>query len=150
MNKKGFTLIEAVVAMALAAIAIVALFKLNLQTIAATEKTKFYATAPMLAKIKLADVKMRPLDYEADSSGNFDEDFPGYQWDVMTSEVASEIINRMAENSESDMGLENSADLLKTLEHFKRVDIEISGFNSLSYKLRTYLFLYEKTNQKHK
>jgi prepilin-type N-terminal cleavage/methylation domain-containing protein len=150
MNKKGFTLIEAVVAMALAAIAIVTLFKLNLQTIATTEKTKFYATAPMLAKIKLADVKMQPLDYEADSSGNFDEDFPGYQWDVMTSEVASEIINRMAENSESDMGLENSADLLKTLEHFKRVDIEISGFNSLSYKLRTYLFLYEKTNQKHK
>jgi len=148
MNQKGFTLIEAVVAMSIAAIAIVALFKLNLQTISAAEKTKFYATAPMLAKIKLAELKMKSPRDATDFSGNFGEDFPGYQWTVEVAEVVSDIVTNMAESHDLDATVKSLRELSDRLKHLKRIDIKISGFNSSSYKLRTYLFLYEKAKKR--
>ena len=144
MEKKGFTLLETVVAVSIAAIALMAVFKLQLRTISTSGKTKFYTVAPMLAEMKLAECKLRSPDDVSDSSGNFGEDFPGYEWEMEVIEVAADIMEDMVKNYGLDIVAKNSAPLSARLKNFKQIDIRISGVDPSIYKLRTHLFLYEK------
>jgi general secretion pathway protein I len=86
----GFTLMEVMVAVVIIAIAMVSVYKLQAQTILTANKARFMATAPMLARIKLADIETQPLEDLNDESGDFGEDFPGYSWKITTDEMASE------------------------------------------------------------
>ncbi|VEN72560.1 conserved hypothetical protein [Candidatus Desulfarcum epimagneticum] len=143
---KGFTLIETIVAMAVAAIALTAIFKLHLQSLSIAQNASFYSAAPLLAEGKLCEWRLKPLDELTDSSGNFEDDFGGYQWRVEISDAARE----MMENLPADLA-ENSLlteALVKRLEGFKKIDIRVSGPGKSVYTTRAYLFWDEKNNQK--
>lgn len=95
----GFTLLEVMVAMAIIAIALTAVLGLQSQSVSLASETKFNTTAPLLARMKMAELEMeKPEDLTSDS-GDFGEDFPGYYWDLTVSDVtfpgAEDIADRL-------------------------------------------------------
>jgi len=88
-SSSGFTLLEVMIAMAILAIALVAVFQSQSQSISMAGQAKFATTASLLAQSKMAECeKMNPADINADS-GNFGGNFPDYSWkvDVMETQV---------------------------------------------------------------
>jgi general secretion pathway protein I len=122
-ENRGFTLLEVMVAIALIAIALTAVFGSQSQSVSLAGEARFNTTATLLAQSKMAEIELQdPGDLTADS-GDFDEDFPGYTWNLSVSNV---MFDRP----------ENVSD------HLKQVDLTISwGEDELfQYALRVYRF----------
>ena len=119
----GFTLLEIMVALSIIAIVLVSVYKMQAQTISMNYEARFYATAPLLAQLKIAEVEMENSDEQTDESGDFGDEFPGYRWNVIINEIESEPLGYIAEN-------------------LKQINVSIS-FNTdeFTYTLRTYRFL---------
>ncbi len=116
----GFTLLEVMVALSIIAIALVSVYKLHTQSIDMLNDIKFYTTAPLLARSKMAEIENLAADELGDDSGDFGDDFPGFDWRVTVNEVESETLDTFAEN-------------------LKRIDLEVSlNDNQFRYHLRTY------------
>ena len=113
------------VAMAIMAIVLVSVYRMQAQTLVMNTAARFYTQAPMLAQGKLAQLEAAAAEIIAGDSGDFDEKFPGYTWNISTAEVSSEALGEIA------------ADL-------KRIDMKLS-FNSdeYVYDVRTYRFMRE-------
>jgi general secretion pathway protein I len=121
----GFTLLEVLIAMAIMAIVLVGVFRMQSQTLSMTGASRFYTEAPLLAQDKLSQLEANPSDLITGDSGDFGELFPGYSWKVSTEAVSSEILGEAA------------ADL-------KRIDLTVSlNGNEYEYSVRTYLFVGE-------
>ena len=119
----GFTLLEVMVAIALIAIALTAVLGSQSQSVSLAGEARFNTTAALLAKSKMAEIELQdPEDLTADS-GDFDEDFPGYTWNLSVSNV---MFDRP----------ENVSD------HLKQVDLTISWGEDeqFQYALRVYRF----------
>ncbi len=83
----GFTLLEVMIAVAVIAIVLVAVFGSQSQSLTLANEAKFNTTAALLAQRKMAEVETgNSLDLSS-SSGDFGEDFPEYQWELNVSEV---------------------------------------------------------------
>ena len=126
-ENRGFTLLEVMVAIALIAIALTAVLGSQSQSVSLAGEARFTTTATLLAQSKMAEIELQdPGDLTADS-GDFDEDFPGYTWNLSVSNV---MFDRP----------ENVSD------HLKQVDLTISwGEEELfRYGLRVYLFFPKK------
>lgn len=121
----GFTLLEVMVAMAIMAIVLVSVYRMQAQTLTMNTAARFYTQAPMLAQSKLAQLEANSSGIIAGDSGDFGDKFPGYTWSTSTEEVSSEALGEIA------------ADL-------KRIDMKVS-FNSdeYVYDVRTYRFMRE-------
>ena len=116
----GFTLLEILVAMSIISIALIAVFRLYVQTISMNHQLAFHTRAPFLAQQKINQYMTMPADEMGDGSGDFGEDFPGYSW-------AATI---------EDMTLDSLGS--QTLKQIKiRVYMPESGQN---YNLRSYRF----------
>ena len=121
----GFTLLEVLIAMAIMAIVLVGVYRMQSQTLTMTAASRFYTEAPLLAQDKLSQLEANPSDLIPGDSGDFGEQFPGYSWKVSTEGVSSEILGEAA------------GDL-------KRVDLTVSlNGNEYEYSVRTYLFVGE-------
>ena len=121
----GFTLLEVLIAMAIMAIVLVGVYRMQSQTLTMTAASRFYTEAPLLAQDKLSQLEANPSDLITGDSGDFGELFPGYSWKVSTEAVSSEILGEAA------------ADL-------KRIDLTVSlNGNEYEYSVRTYLFVEE-------
>jgi general secretion pathway protein I len=121
----GFTLLEVLIAMAIMAIVLVGVYRMQSQTLTMTAASRFYTEAPLLAQDKLSQLEANPSDLITGDSGDFGELFPGYSWKVSTEAVSSEILGEAA------------ADL-------KRIDLTVSlNGNEYEYSVRTYLFMEE-------
>jgi general secretion pathway protein I len=119
----GFTLLEVLIAMAIMAIVLVSVYRLQSQTLTMTTANRFYTQAPMLAQSKLAQLEANPSETIAGESGDFGEKFPGYHWSVATEDVSAEALG------------ETAGDL-------KRIDLTITlNENEYVYSVRTYEFL---------
>ena len=59
---------------------------------------KFYTSAPLLAQSKMAEIETLDADELGDNSGDFGDDFPGFNWQVTVNEVESEALETFAEN----------------------------------------------------
>ena len=119
----GFTLLEVLIAMAIMAIVLVGVYRMQSQTLTMTAASRFYTEAPLLAQDKLSQLEANPSDLITGDSGDFGELFPGYSWKVSTEAVSSEILGEAA------------ADL-------KRIDLTVSlNGNEYEYSVRTYLFV---------
>jgi len=94
----GFTLLEVLVAMAIVAIVVIAIFKLNSQTIDMTNATRFHTLAPLLAQSILADIENKGIEEAASDAGDFGETFPGFNWQVTIDAVVSEALGETSEN----------------------------------------------------
>ena len=80
--RKGFTLLEVMIAMAILAIALSAVYSSQSQSIAMAGNSRFATTAALLAQSKMVECEiMAPGKLHA-ASGDFGKDFPDYAWRV--------------------------------------------------------------------
>lgn len=86
----GFTLLEVMVALAIIAIVLVSVLRMQGQTISMTESFRFYTIAPELAMSKMAELRQDLEAAELGDSGNFGDDFADYQWQASVEEVIIE------------------------------------------------------------
>ncbi len=121
----GFTLLEIMAALSIIAIVLVSVYKMQAQTISMNHEARFYATAPLLAQLKIAEIEIENPGEQTDNSGDFGDEFPGYRWNVVIEDIESELLGNIAKN-------------------LKKIDVNVS-FNSdeFTYSLRTYRFMQE-------
>ncbi len=87
----GFTLLEVMLAMAILAISLTAVFQSQSQSISMTGRSRFETTAPLLAQSRMAHIEATsPGDIHSEE-GDFGDDFPDYTWILAVS--ATEIEN---------------------------------------------------------
>ena len=85
----GFTLLEVMMAIALMAIALTAVFGSQSQSLLLAGDAKFNTTAPFLAQSKMAEIEAEGGEDLTSGSGDFGEDFPGYRWELEVADMAS-------------------------------------------------------------
>lgn len=125
--RKGFTLIEVMIAMSIIAIVAVSVLSLHSQSIMMTTETQFQATAPMLAQKRMSEIETAYEDNQGEDSGSFGETFVGYTWHSLVEDVESE-------------NLESVADDLKKIT----VTVYL-GEEDFEYTLTAYKLLYKKS-----
>jgi len=121
--RTGFTLLEVMIAVTIIAIVLVAVFGSQSQSLSLAHDAKFNTTAALLAQSKMAEVETgNSLDLRS-TSGDFGEDFPGYQWELNVSEVP----------------LPGTGEV----EYLKQVDLTVrwGDQNQFQYELRLYRFV---------
>lgn len=87
---QGFTLLEVMVALAIIAIVLVSVLRMQGQTISMNEAFRFYTIAPQLATSKMAEFRRDPEAMELDNSGDFGEAYSGYNWQATVEEIVVE------------------------------------------------------------
>jgi general secretion pathway protein I len=86
MRRRGFTLLEVVVALAILAVALVAVLDINAQSVASHVYARRLTVATLLARSKMIDLEQKLHDKgmnidDEESSGDFaEEGWPSYQW----------------------------------------------------------------------
>ncbi|BBO67443.1 hypothetical protein DSCA_13730 [Desulfosarcina alkanivorans] len=122
---RGFTLMEVMVALAVVAIALTAVYRMHSQTLFMDARGRFDTVAAMLARQQLAVVDTSDINDLTSDSGDFGSDHPGYTWRMETEEVLSDLL------------VEDGPTL-------KRITITVS-FNQgeSNFGLTTYRHLYE-------
>jgi general secretion pathway protein I len=86
-REQGVTLLEVMVALGIVAIVLVAVYRLQMQSIAMDRIAAFHTQAPLLAQQLVAEVELQAPDFPASDNGDFGEDFPGYTWRLETADV---------------------------------------------------------------
>ena len=121
----GFTLLEVMVALAVVAIALMAVYRMHSQTLFMDARGRFDTVAAMLARQKIAEINVQDLTEMVDDSGEFDKPYAGYAWQMQSEAVESELY--------SDDG-----------PILKRISITISrNADGSQFDLVTYRHLYE-------
>lgn len=121
-QKKGFTLLEVMVALSIIAIVLVSVYRLHAQTVSMNNEVRFYVTAPMLAQIKMAETESESLEDIGDDSGDYGDEFPDYRWNIVIDDVESTALGNSAKN-------------------LKKIDLLISFNNDeFTYNLRAYKY----------
>jgi general secretion pathway protein I len=118
---QGFTLLEVLVALAVLAIALTSIYRLQGQTFLMSASARFYSQAPQLARMKLAEVELQEFKDIIGGNGDFGEDYPGYDWTLSAEELPSDLITSQQ-------------------YHLARIDITVSNNDENTYQLRTYRF----------
>lgn len=121
----GFTLLEVMVAISIMAIVLVAVYKLHSQTITMSNSARFYTTAPLLAQRILAEYELKSIDDLTSNSGNFEDEFSEFSWNVTVEDVESELLGDIAKN-------------------LKQINVSISHTTGSVFEVRTYLFAEDK------
>lgn len=117
----GFTLLEVMVALAVLAIALTSIYRLQGQTAMMSVSARFYSLAPQLARTKLAEFERQEFKDIASGSGDFGEDYPGYTWTAAIEEVPTDLIT-------------------DNKYHWVGITLTISQHEENSYQLHTYRF----------
>ncbi|HPQ43910.1 MAG TPA: type II secretion system minor pseudopilin GspI [Syntrophales bacterium] len=91
----GFTLLEVMLAMAILAISLTAVFQSQSQSISMTGRSRFETTAPLLAQSRMAHIEaMSPGDIHS-GEGDFGDDFPDYRWNLAVFETEIENLKKI-------------------------------------------------------
>ena len=94
----GFTLLEVMVAMSILAIALVAVFQLQSQSISMSTSARFMTTASLLAQSKMADVEAETALGNISRKGDFAPGFPEYKWTVQVTDTKIPKLKRIEVN----------------------------------------------------
>lgn len=87
MRDRGFTLLEVMVALGIAATVLVALYRLQTQSITMEGIARFHSAAPLLAEQLVAEIALQAPDYPLADSGDFGADHPDYAWEFESRDV---------------------------------------------------------------
>lgn len=87
VKNAGFTLMEVMIAMSILAIALVAVFQLQSQSIAMSTASRFMTTASLLAQSKMADIETDAALGNKSQKGDFAPDYPEYKWTVQVTDT---------------------------------------------------------------
>jgi len=121
-QKRGFTLLEVMVALSIIAIVLVSVYRMHAQTVSMNNEVRFYVTAPILAQIKMAEIKSESLEDIGDDSGDYGDEFPDYRWNMVIDDVESTALGNIARD-------------------LKKIDLLISFNNDeFTYNLRAYKY----------
>ena len=123
-HQQGFTLLEVLIAIAILAISLSAIFGSQAQSLALATEAQFNIHAATLARAKLAEYESGVAPVE-DGDGDFGDDFPGFAWKIEVQDAdLSAILPASAEPEQP----------------LQRVDVTVSWENAgLSYTLRCYI-----------
>jgi general secretion pathway protein I len=122
-SESGFTLMEVMVALAVVAVALAAIYRMHSQTLFMDSRGRFDTMATLLAQQKLADLATGDLADLIDDSGDFGDLHPGYTWRIQAESV--------------------TADLLKEDgPALKRINLTVA-MGDQTFTLTTYRYLYE-------
>ena len=95
LDRKGFTLLEVMIAMAILAISLVAVFRSQSQSVSMAGEARFLTTASLLAQSKMAEVEgMKPQEL-TNNNGGFGEDFPDYLWRIEVKDTAIQYLKKI-------------------------------------------------------
>jgi general secretion pathway protein I len=94
----GFTLIEVIVAMAIIATVMTALFRMQSGTIDLAGADDFQTTARYLAAKALAQIELSINDPEL--HGEFDQAFKGYAWQCEVTDVSANLSDIMPDSTQ--------------------------------------------------
>ena len=94
----GFTLLEIMVALAMIAIVLVAVYRMQTQTINMNIVGRFQTVAPFLAQKVMADIETMPAEELFDSRGDFGESFPDLNWTVTVEELVTETFGEIGKD----------------------------------------------------
>lgn len=86
-SQRGVTLLEVMLALGIAATVLVAVYRLQMQSVAMERIARFHTLAPMLAQEVLAEFEVQTTAIPATDSGDFGDDYPGYTWQLETEDV---------------------------------------------------------------
>ncbi len=114
----GFTLLEVMVAMSILAIALVAVFQMQSQSISMSTESRFLTTASLLAQSKMADVEGALSLGNRSEKGDFAPEYPDYGWSLSVTDTQ--------------------------LARLKRVDVKV--YNKLFAGGGTYQLIFYKTD----
>lgn len=112
---------EVLVALAVLAIALTSIYRLQGQTFLMSASARFYSQAPQLAQMKLAEAETQKFKDIIDGNGDFGEDYPGYTWSLGVEDLPSDLITSQK-------------------YHLARIEITVSNNDENTYQLRTYRF----------
>ena len=90
--EKGFTLVEVMVALAIVAVALTAVYRMHTQTLFMDSRGRFDTMATLLARQKLADIDTSGPDDLLETSGDFGDLHPGYTWRIETDSVVTDLL----------------------------------------------------------
>jgi general secretion pathway protein I len=80
VRSRGFTLLEVMIAMAILAITLVALYQSQSQSISMASDSRFLTTASLLAQSRMAEFDAVDPRGVVSANGDFGDDYPGYTW----------------------------------------------------------------------
>ncbi len=123
-QKRGFTLLEVLVAMAVLAITLTSIYGLHAQTLMMSTQARFYQQAPLLALAKLSELERQGISEATGGSGDFGQDYPNFTWSLSIEEVPTDLLEQKK-------------------QHLVRIDLTIMQDETESYQLRTYRFYVE-------
>lgn len=96
ISRRGFTLLEVMVAIAILAISFSALFGSQAQSLSLAEEAQFNIQSAALARAKLSEYESG-LATPENADGDFGEDYPGYAWKVEVQEADLQVLPSLAE-----------------------------------------------------
>jgi len=103
--RKGFTLLEVMVAVSIIAIAFVTLIGSQSQSVSVAARTRFAITSAFLAQQKLAEIESGDFESVFSGNGDFGENYPGYSWQTEITELG-----------EDETGITGTSGMLKAVD----------------------------------
>jgi general secretion pathway protein I len=94
-GNRAFTLLEVMIAVSIIAIALVTLLGSQSRSLSHATEAQFNIIAPMLASLKLAEVKGGTVAAENDD-GDFGENFSGYSWKMAVEDAVFDEYQELA------------------------------------------------------
>ncbi len=119
----GFTLLEVMVALAIMAITLMAVYDSQSASISRASEAKFTTKASLLAQRKMAEIEIIKGKDLISDSGDFGDDYPGYSWELTIKDPSIDVPEEVS-------------------SRLKQMDLTISwGEDELySYSIRQYRF----------
>jgi general secretion pathway protein I len=94
-NRGGFTLVEIMIAMTILAIALVAAFKSQAESVSMETRSRITATLCFLGQAKMAELDSEDPAGISSGEGDFGPDFPGYEWRLAVSDSGIRHLRRI-------------------------------------------------------
>ena len=92
----GFTLLEVMIAMAILAITLVAVFQSQSQSISMAGDSRFLTTASLLAQSRMVEIDTADPKAVTAGNGDFGEDFPDYRWQVEIGDTEIDVLKKIS------------------------------------------------------